>query len=105
MSLDMSKYKVMHFGAKNPNNSYKLMGSELAITEKAKALGVKINSSMKVLSQCSSTAKKKKKGNSTLGIIRNDIENRDANIFVPLYKSMLRWNIGCSFGHYTSKRI
>lgn len=77
--------------------------TELAITEKAKDLGVKLNSSMKVLSQCSSTVKKK--GYSTLGIIGNDIENRDANIFVPLYKSMLRWNTGCSFGHYTSERI
>lgn len=44
----MSKWKMMRTGAKSPNQSHKLMGSELAELDEKGDLGVMVNSSMKM---------------------------------------------------------
>ena len=87
MRFNVSKCKVMHAGAKKPNFEYNLMGSELAVTKQERDLGVVVDSSMKMSTQCAATAKK---ANSMLGIIRKEIENKMASIILPLYKSMVR---------------
>ena len=87
MRFNVGKCKVMHIGAKNPNFKYRLTGSELSVTDQERDLGVLVDSSMKVSTQCAAAVKK---ANSMLGIIRKGIENKTANIILPLYKSMVR---------------
>ncbi|KAF7253255.1 hypothetical protein EYD10_01525 [Varanus komodoensis] len=67
MQFNITKHKIMHFGSKNPNYRYMLMGLELAVTELERDLGVVMDSSMKILAQCRAAVKK---ANSTLDIIR-----------------------------------
>ena len=59
-------------GAKKPNFKFNLMGSELVVTEQERDLGVVVDSSMKMSTQCAATVKKE---SSILGIIRKGIEN------------------------------
>ena len=63
------------------------MGSELAVTEQKRDLGIVVDSSMKMSTQCAATVKK---ANSMLAIIRKGIESKTASIILPLYKSMVR---------------
>ena len=56
----------MHIGAKNQNFIYQLMGSELSMMDQERDLGVLMDSSMKVLTQCVPAVKK---ANSMLSII------------------------------------
>lgn len=56
------------------NYSYKLVGSQLAVIKEEIYLGVKVNNSISI---CISW---KIKANRILGIIRNSIKNRGANI-------------------------
>ena len=58
----------MHVGAKKPNFKYNLMGSELTVTGQERGLGIVVDSSMEMSTQCAATVKK---ANSMLGIIRN----------------------------------
>ena len=70
----------------NKTFKYNLMGSELAVTEQEGDLGIVVDSSMDVSTQCAAAVNK---ANSTLGIIRKGIENKTASIVLPLYKSMV----------------
>ena len=87
MRFNIDKCRVMHVGAKNPNYVYKLMGSELSATNQERDLGVLVDSSMKMSTQCAAAVKK---ANSMLGIIRKGIENKSASVILPLYKSLVR---------------
>ena len=77
----------MHIGEKNQNFSYQLMGSELSVTDQKKDLGVIVDSSMKVSTQCAAAVKKT---NSMLGTIKRGIVTKTANIIIPLYKPLVR---------------
>ena len=87
MRFNVKKCKVMHIGAKNQNFTYRLMGSELSVTAQERDLGVLVDNSMKVSTQCAAAIRK---ANSMLGVIKKGVENRTANIIMPLYKSMVR---------------
>ena len=76
----------MHVGKEKTYFKYNLMGSELAVTEQERDLGVVADSSMKMSIHCAATVKK---ANSMLGIIRKAIQNKMASIILPLYKSMV----------------
>ena len=52
------------------------MGSELSVRDQERDLGVLVDSSVKVSTQCVVAMKK---GNSMLGIIKMGIENKTAN--------------------------
>ena len=57
------------------------MGSELSVMDQERDLGVLVDSSMKVSTQCVAAVKK---ANSMLGIITKEFENKTANIIMPL---------------------
>ncbi|CAM5102996.1 unnamed protein product [Eretmochelys imbricata] len=86
MKFNVDKYKVMHIGKNNPNYTYNMMGANLATTNQEKDLGVIMNSSLKMSTQCAAAVKK---ANAMLGIIKKGIENKTENILLPLYKSMV----------------
>lgn len=60
--------------------TYTLMGSVLAVTELQENLGVVVDSSRNVLTQCAAVVKRV---NSMLGIITEGIENKPDNIIMP----------------------
>ena len=67
MCFNIRKYKVMHTGAKNQNFIHQLMGSELSMMDQERDLGVLVDSSMKVSTQCAVAVKK---ANSMLGFMK-----------------------------------
>ncbi|CAM4639967.1 unnamed protein product [Lepidochelys kempii] len=87
MKFNVDKCKVMHIGKHNPNYTYTMMGSKLAVTTQERDLGVIVNCSLKPSTQCAAAVKK---ANGMLGIIKKGIDNRTENIIFPLYKSMVR---------------
>ncbi|CAM5134922.1 unnamed protein product [Natator depressus] len=87
MKFNVDKFKVMHIGKRNPNYTYTVMGSKLAVTTQERDLGVIVDSSLKSSTQCAAAVKKV---NRMLGIIKKGIDNKTENIILPLYKSMVR---------------
>ncbi|CAM4478002.1 unnamed protein product [Lepidochelys kempii] len=86
MKFNVDKCKVMHIGKHNPNYTYTMMGSKLAVTTQERDLGVIVDSSLKTSTQCAAAVKR---ANTMLGIIKEGIDNRTENIMLPLYKSMV----------------
>ncbi|CAM5079620.1 unnamed protein product [Natator depressus] len=86
MKFNVDKCKVMHIGKRNPNCTYTMMGSKLAVTTQERDLGVIVDSSLKSSTQCAAAVKKV---NKMLGIIKKGIDNKTENIILPLYKSMV----------------
>uniref|UniRef100_A0A8C3H706 Reverse transcriptase domain-containing protein n=1 Tax=Chrysemys picta bellii TaxID=8478 RepID=A0A8C3H706_CHRPI len=86
MKFNVDKCKVMHIGKNNSNYTYNMMGANLATTSQEKDLGVIVDSSLKMSTQCAEAVKK---ANRMLGIIKKGIENKTENILLPLYKSMV----------------
>lgn len=70
---DVDKCKVMRMGKDNPSFTYKIMGSEVAISTWEWNFRVIIDSSMQMSAQCSAAIKK---ANRKLGIIRGREQNR-----------------------------
>ena len=74
------------------------MGSELSVTDQERST---------LSNQCAAAVK----GNSMLGIIKKGIENKTANIIMPLCKMLRRLHFGCiwkivySSGGRISKKI
>ncbi|EMP36995.1 hypothetical protein UY3_05796, partial [Chelonia mydas] len=86
MKFSIDKCKVIHIGKHNLNCTYKMMGSELAVTIQERDLGVIVESSLKTSTQCAAAVKK---ANRILGIIKKGIDNKTDNIILPLYKFMV----------------
>ena len=74
-------------GQRTTTSKYNLMGSELVVTIQERDLGIVVDGSMKMSTQCAAAVKK---ANSMLGIIRKGTENKTASIMLPLQKSMVR---------------
>ena len=72
------------------------------MTDQERDLGVLVDSSMKVSTHCVMAVKK---ANSMLGIIKKWIENKTANIMLPLYKTLVRQHlqycVSVSYTHLT----
>ena len=87
MRFNADKCGVMHFGHRNTNHTYHMGTNQLKVTNEEKDLGVLINSSLKVSSQCSAAAKK---GNRALGMIKRNFAYRSREVILKLYKSLIR---------------
>ncbi|CAM4547301.1 unnamed protein product [Lepidochelys olivacea] len=81
MKFNVDKCKIMHIGKHDPNYTYKMMESKLVVTTQEKDLGVIVDSSLKISTQCAVAAKK---ANKMLGIIKKGIDNKTENITLPL---------------------
>ncbi|CAM5143004.1 unnamed protein product [Natator depressus] len=87
MKFNVDECKVMHTGKNDPHYTYNMMGANLATTNQERELGVIVDSSLKMSTQCTAAVKKV---NRMLGIIEKGIENTMENILLPLYKSIVR---------------
>jgi hypothetical protein len=87
MPFNLEKCKVMHVGRKNPEIKFILGDKELSEVSEEVDLGVLLNNTLKVGSQC---AKAAKSANKVLGLIFRTVSSRSAEILLPLYKALVR---------------
>ena len=87
MEFNMDKCSVMHIGRNNPNAEYILKGNVINNTVKEKDLGVWIHNSLKPDVHCAVAVKK---ANQLLGLIWRNIEYKEKNIIIRLFKSLVR---------------
>ena len=92
MRFHPAKCKVMHLGKNNPRRNYEMRGSDnqshiLEEVEVEKDLGVHIDSDLKFTIHCQ---EKINKANKVLGFIRHTFKHMDKDIFLQLYKALVR---------------
>jgi hypothetical protein len=87
MKFNTDKCVVMHIGRSNNQFEYKLGDNALKKSGKERDLGVIVDNNLKFSEQCNVAVKN---ANSTLGLIRRNIKNRNKNIIVKLYKGLVR---------------
>ena len=87
LRFNESKCKVLHFGRKNPKNTYFMNGISLENATEEKDLGVLISDD---LSFSKHIAKCAAKANSMLGVIKRCFDYLDIDSFLALYKSFVR---------------
>ena len=87
MKFNIGKCKIMHMGYKNCKFRYNLNGIDLQEVSEEKDLGVMIHYNMKSSLQCEAAVKK---GNKILGMIWRNFSQLDKNIFLRLYKLLVR---------------
>uniref|UniRef100_A0A803JXN3 Reverse transcriptase domain-containing protein n=1 Tax=Xenopus tropicalis TaxID=8364 RepID=A0A803JXN3_XENTR len=87
MRFNVDKCKVMHFGRNNINANYLLNSSVLGASLMEKDLGVFVDHKLSNSRQCHSVATT---ANKVLSCIKKGIDSRDENIFLPLYRSLVR---------------
>ena len=87
MMFNFGKCKCLHTGHGNEDAQYTMGGTVLNTTLKEKDLGLTISADMKVSEQCGIAAAK---GNQILGLIRRNIEYKEKELIIPLYKTIVR---------------
>ena len=85
--FNVGKCKVIHYGKNNPEYTYYMKSNELSAAHEEKDLGVVFQRDLKFSSHIS---QKVNKANSMLGIIRKTFDFLDQEIFLKLYKSLVR---------------
>jgi hypothetical protein len=87
LPFNIDKCKVLHFNKNNPKNNYKMTDKQLETSNSEKDLGVtfsdNFNFKMHITSMIS-------KANSRVGIIKRTFSNMNKQIFLPIYKSLVR---------------
>ena len=88
LSFNIPKCHVLHMGKNNPENKYYMEEStELAITTSEKDIGVTFTSEMNFNVHINNVVKK---GNQMAGLIKRTFTYLDSDMFVKLYKSVVR---------------
>ena len=87
LQFNEEKCKVMHFGAKNPDYAYTMGGTTLTATTKEKDLGVMLTPDLKPSEQVARAASA---ANSMLGRIKRTFTCMDKEMFLPIYKTLVR---------------
>ena len=87
MEFNVDKCKIMHIGNKNPRNVYSMNGTNLAETSEEKDLGVTIDCRLEFDRHIKNIVAK---ANRTLGIIRIAFTCLNKNMFLKLYKGLVR---------------
>ena len=87
LHFNASKCKCMHLGKDNPNHQYSMNNTSIENVSLEKDLGVTFDSELKFNEHI---ALKVKKANQSVGMIRKSFTCMDPEIFIPLYKSLVR---------------
>ena len=87
LQFNTDKCKVMHMGRHNPGYEYHMDGTALGTTEVEKDLGIYITPDLKTATQVARAAAK---ANSVLGRIKNSFTFMDKDMFLALYKTLVR---------------
>ena len=105
MSNNVDKCKVLHLGYNNPKFRYELNNKVIQEVEQEKDLGVIVDNKLNFNEQCAAAVKK---GNQVLGIISRNFSSLDKEMFLKLYKSMVRPHLEYAiqaWNPYTRKNI
>ena len=87
LPFNESKCKIIHYGKKNPNQSYQMNGHLLETVHEEKDLGVTFDSELKFSTHIRNIVSK---ANSRVGIIKRTFDTLDTENFKLLYKSLVR---------------
>ena len=87
LKFNESKCKIMHYGSHNPNYSYSINNIALEPSATEKDLGVTFDDGLKFSKHVSSITAK---ANSRLAIIKRSMNELTIDIFLPLYKALVR---------------
>ena len=87
MSFNVDKCKIMHLGYDNGKHEYTLNGTTLMETTEEKDLGVLIDKDLKFSSHIKGIVAK---ANRMIGLIKISFESIDKEMFLILYKSLIR---------------
>ena len=87
MSFNVDKCKIMHLGYDNGKHEYNLNGITLKETKEEKDLGVLIDKDLKFSSHIKSIVAK---ANRMIGLIKISFESIGKEMFLILYKSLIR---------------
>lgn len=87
MEFNVDKCKIMHIGKKNPKNVYTMNGTNLAETTEEKDLGVTIDCRLEFDRHIKNIVAR---ANRTLGMIRIAFTCLNKNMFLNLYKGLVR---------------
>jgi hypothetical protein len=87
LQFNATKCKVLHYGRNNPSAEYNLNGTSLIEDSKEKDLGVNFDCNLKFSEHVGIITAK---ANSRLGIIKRTMHDLQPDIFLPLYKSLVR---------------
>ena len=87
----MGSVNIKHIRHGNMDEEYKMGDAMLGRTTQEKGVGVTFSADMKVSEQCGIVASK---GNQILGLIRITIMYKEKQRIVPLYKAIVRPQIG-----------
>ena len=87
LKFNESKCKVVHYGPNNPNHQYILNNTTLESCNIEKDLGVTFDNNLKFTTHVNNITAK---ANSRLAIIRQTMHDITPEIFLPLYKALVR---------------
>ena len=87
MRFNAGKCKCMHLGKGNSNHQYNMANTPIENIKTEKDLGVTFDNELKFNEHI---ALKVKKANQAIGMIRKTFTCMDPDIFIPLYKSLVR---------------
>ena len=87
LDFNQNKCKVLHFGNKNQKNQYRINDTFLEESICERDLGVFVSNKMKPEQHINHVISK---ANSMLGMIKNTFKNMDEDIFLALYKALVR---------------
>lgn len=87
LQFNEDKCKVMHLGRGNPEHQYHMGSTLLETTQEEKDLGVHVTSDLKPTVQVSKAAAS---ANGMVGMLRKTYTYLDTEMFLPLYKSLIR---------------
>jgi hypothetical protein len=87
MLFNIDKCKVMHFGSRNVHATYEINGMVLSEVEAERDLGVIVQGNLKWDQQCAQVVNK---ANRVLGMIKRSFSYIDIDMFLALYKSLIR---------------
>jgi len=87
LPFNVSKCNLIHYGGKNPLFDYNLNGEIIPCGTFEKDLGVTFDNSLKFTLHIRNMVAK---ANSRVGILKRNFSNLSADIFLPLYKSLVR---------------
>ena len=87
LPFNTSKCKILHFGKNNPSYNYFLNNDLIKADPYEKDLGITFNNALNFAKHIRLTVAK---ANSRLGMIKRNFSNLSPQVFLPIYKALIR---------------
>ncbi len=87
MQFNVDNCKVIHIGTKHSEVEYTMNGKTLQDFTQDRDLGIIVEDTLMPTPQCLAACRK---GNSILGMMRRKLESRSREVWLPVYRSLVR---------------